>query len=43
MYDAAHKNGNIIKPFGQKNGIIGGNAMRNIYIKYNLKWMDFNE
>lgn len=25
MYDAAHKNGNIIKPFGQKNGINSGN------------------
>ena len=23
MYDAAHKNGNIIRPFGQKNGNSG--------------------
>ena len=28
MYDAAHKNGNIIKPFGQKNGNIGGHVIK---------------
>ena len=28
MYDAAHKNGNIIKPFGQKNGFNSGSATK---------------
>ena len=28
MYDAAHKNGNIIKPFGQKNGFNNGSATK---------------